>query len=96
MDPELKKELDEIQALEKDNHRMLKTIRRGQWFSTFWTILVWALAISLPFYLYQQYLQPIVSRYYVTSGTATTTTGMFGLPTFAQVQKLINSFKAGK
>jgi len=67
MDPEIKKELEEIQVLEKDNNRMLRSIRRGQWFSTFWTILVWALAISLPLYLYQQYIQPIVSRYYEKS-----------------------------
>jgi hypothetical protein len=95
--PELKKELDQIQMLEKDNNRMLRAIRRGQWLSTFWTILIWAIAISLPLYLYQQYLQPIVSKFYTPSGSASTTSsGSFNIPSSAEVQKLLNSFKAGK
>ena len=97
--PELKRELDQIQALEKDNNRMLRAIRRGQWLSTLWTILVWAIAISVPLYLYQQFLQPIVSKFYEPSGPTTTTapsSRSFGIPTSAELQKLINSFTAGK
>src|SRR3989344_5836388 len=35
MDPELKKEIAEIHALAKDNHRMLRAIRRDQWLGFF-------------------------------------------------------------
>ncbi|MFI5260477.1 MAG: hypothetical protein ACHQU0_01625 [Candidatus Paceibacteria bacterium] len=96
--PELKRELDQIQVLEKDNNRMLRAIRRGQWFSTLWTVLVWAIAISLPLYLYQQYLQPIVAKFYASPTSAATapSSGSFSLPTSAELQKLINSFTAGK
>ncbi len=97
MDQDLKRELDEIHALAKDNHKMLRAIRRGQWFSALSSILIWAIAISLPLYLYQQYLKPFVSNYFVTPGMATTTlSGPFGFPTFAELQKLINSNKAGQ
>lgn len=97
MDQELRRELDEIHALAKDNHKMLRSIRRAQWLSTLSSILIWALAISLPLYLYQNYLKPLVSDYLSTPGAATTTpSGMFGLPTFAELQKLINSGKVGQ
>ena len=93
MDPELKRRLDEIHALAKDNHDMLRAIRRGQWLGLVGRIIVWIIVLALPLYLYQQYLQPLVSKFSATSGM--TTTGPFGFPTSAEVQKLINSFKAG-
>ena len=97
MDQDLKRELDEIHALAKDNHKMLRAIRRGQLLSAVSSILIWAIAISLPLYLYQQYLKPFVSSYFVTPGMSTTTlSGPFGFPTFAELQKLINSNKAGQ
>jgi hypothetical protein len=97
MDSELKQTLDEIRALAKDNHKMLRAIRRGQWLSGLWTIIIWAVAISLPLYLYQQYVQPLVSKYQVSSGISTTTPSTwFGESTFAELQKLISSGKAGQ
>jgi len=94
MDPEIKRQLEEIHALAKDNHRMLRAIRRGQWFSFLSTVIVWIVVLALPILLYQQYLAPMVAKFSETSGT--TTTGMFGIPAFADIQKLINSYKAGE
>jgi hypothetical protein len=97
MDPETKQLLEETHALAKDNHKMLRSIKRGQWLSFFSSILVWIVVLVLPLYLYQQYLQPIITRFSATSGMSTTTaTGLFGLPSFAEMQKLINSYKAGQ
>lgn len=92
MDPELKQQLEEIHALAKDNHQMLRAIRRHQWYGVIGTILFWAVLIITPFYLYQQYLQPFIAKFSATTGAPTT--GLFGLPTSADLQKLINSFKA--
>jgi hypothetical protein len=92
MDPELKQQLEQIHALSKQNHDMLKAIRRDQWLGFFGRIIVWIIVFALPLYLYQQYLQPFVSTY--TSSAGITTSGPFGFPTFAELQKLINSFKA--
>jgi len=94
MDPESKRLLEETHALAKDNHQMLRAIRRHQWYSVIGTLIVWAIVLALPLYLYQQYLQPLVAKFQTTTGT--TTTGPFGLPTSADLQKLINSFKAGQ
>ncbi|MHB1769952.1 MAG: hypothetical protein ACYCPH_02650 [Minisyncoccota bacterium] len=94
MDPELKRTLDEIHALAKENHHMLRAIRRDQWLGLIGKVIVWIIVLLLPLYLYQQYLQPIVSKFSGTAG-ATVPSGLFGLPTTAEFQKLINSFKAG-
>ena len=96
MDPELKRVLDETHALAKDNHRMLRAIRRDQWIGFFGKIIIWIVVLILPLYLYQQYLGPIVSRFSALSGTETSSSNVFGLPTTAELQKLINSYKAGQ
>ncbi len=92
MDPELKQMIEETRALAKDNHRMLRAIRRDQWLGFVGRIIVWAIVLALPLYLYQQYLQPIVAKISATPGEFTS--GLLGFPTSAEVQKLINSFQA--
>ena len=94
MDSEIKRELEEIHALAKDNHQMLRAIRRHQWYGVIGTVLFWAVLLIAPLYLYQQYLQPFVTKFSATTGVSTS--GPFGLPTSADLQKLINSFKTGK
>ncbi|MHB8710019.1 MAG: hypothetical protein ACYC6X_00485 [Minisyncoccota bacterium] len=93
MDPELKRVLDEMHALTKDNHRMLRAIRRDQWLGFIGRIVVWIIVLILPLYLYQQYLQPFVEKF--STATSTPSSGFFGLPTSAELQKLINSYKVG-
>ncbi len=73
---------------------MLRAIRRHQWYSFISTVVVWAFVLITPLYLYQQYLQPLIAKFAMTTGV--TTSGPFGLPTSADLQKLINSLKAGK
>ncbi len=94
MDPELKRQIEEMHALVKDNHQMLRAIRRHQWYGFLGSVLFWAVLIVTPLYLYQQYLQPFVAKFSATTGVSTS--GPFGLPTSADLQKLINSFKAGQ
>ena len=94
MDPELKQMIEETRALAKDNHRMLRAIRRDQWLGFVGRIIVWAIVLALPLYLYQQYLQPIVAKISATPGEFAS--GLLGFPTSAEVQKLINSLKVGQ
>ncbi|MFZ3043923.1 MAG: hypothetical protein WA058_02335 [Minisyncoccia bacterium] len=91
MDPELKRTLDEIHALAKDNHDMLRAIRRDQWLGFIGRVIVWIIVLILPLYLYQQYLQPFVVKF--SSSAGLTTSGPFGFPTSAELQKLISSFQ---
>jgi hypothetical protein len=95
MDPDIKEQLEEIHALAKDNHRMLRAIRRSQWMSFMSTIIIWLVVLALPLYLYQQYLAPIVQKISTTSGLSTTTTsGFLGLPSFSNLGNLINSIES--
>ncbi len=91
MDPEVQRQLQEIHALVKDNHQMLRAIRRDQWLGFIGRVIIWVIVLALPLYLYQQYLQPFVQKFSATTGT--TATGMFGFPTSAELQKLITSFQ---
>jgi hypothetical protein len=94
MDPEMKKLLEETHALARDNHQMLRAIRRDQWLGFIGRIIIWVIVLALPLYLYQQYLQPFVDKF--SSAAGTSTSGPFGFPTSAELQKLINSFKVGQ
>lgn len=89
MDPELKQEIAQIHALVKDNHDMLRALRRHQWWSFITTVVFWLIVTIAPFYLYQQYVQPLVSR---LSGTEEPQKG-FQLPAFIDVQKVLNSLQ---
>src|SRR3989344_716713 len=91
MDPELKRQLEEVHALANDNHRLLRAMRRHQLFGTVVSIVFWLVILITPFYLYQQYLQPLIAKFQATSGSPTS--GPLGLPTSADLQKLINSFQ---
>jgi len=94
MDPELKQLLEQTHALAKDNHQMLRAIRRHQWYSFLSTVIVWVVVLALPFYLYQRYVEPLVSQFAAAPGE--TASGIFGLPSSVDMQKLINSFTAGQ
>jgi len=97
MDPEIERQLEEIHALARDNHRMLRAIRRGQWMSFISTVIIWVVILALPIYLYREYLEPIVSKISEISGMSTTTTsGFLGVPAFTDVGNLINSFTTGQ
>jgi cytoskeletal protein RodZ len=95
MDPELRRELDEIHALVKDNHKMLRAIRRGQWFSFLSTIIVWVVVLALPLLLYQNYIAPLIKSFSESSGTPAVGAEL-NVPSFADLQKLINSYTAGE
>lgn len=94
MDPELRRLLEETRALAKDNHSMLRAIRRGQWLSFFGKIIFWAVLLLLPFYFYQQYIQPTIEKF--STAPATAASNILGLPSSADIQKLIDSYKAGQ
>ncbi len=87
---DIKSLLVETHALAKDNHRMLRAIRRDQWFGFAGKIIVWAVVILLPLYLYNLYVAPLISQY---QGFAPSENGS-GFPSFTDLQKLIDSYKS--
>ena len=51
---------EQILKLVKENNRMLHAMRRNAWLGGIFKFVVWAGLIVLPFYLYMQYLAPIM------------------------------------
>jgi hypothetical protein len=94
MDPELKHLVQESVALAKENHRLLKAVRRHQIVEFYGKWILWLIVILASAYGFQVYLRPLINTY--STATGASTTGPFGLPTSADIQKLIDSFKAGK
>ncbi|MBU6214769.1 hypothetical protein KGM48_02920 [Patescibacteria group bacterium] len=92
MDPEIKQQLAEIHALARENHRLLRAVRRHQMLDTWGKYILWLLFIVGAVGWVVTYLEPLAAKY--TSATGTSPSGLFGLPTSADIQKLINSYKA--
>lgn len=97
MDPELKKQLEAIHALARNNNRMLRAIRRDAWFSLAGKIIFWAVFLIGPVYLYYVYVAPVVERFTPaassgTSGTASSTS-FFDNLTIGEIQKIIEQYR---
>lgn len=93
MDPELKHLLTELLALEKENHRLTKAIHRHQLISAFWRVILWVFVIVATAYSYYFYLQPLMQKFSVP-GSPSASSYFTGLPSSADLQKLIDSYKA--
>ena len=94
MDPESKRLLEETHALVKDNHRLLRAVRRHQLITDFGKFFIWLIIILASVYSFQVYLRPLIATFSMVPGA--TASGPFGFPTSADIEKLINSFKAGE
>jgi hypothetical protein len=93
MDPEIRKVLDEVHALAKDNHRLLRAVRRHQILELFGRYVLWIVVILLTYYSYVTYAAPFIQKF--SASPSAVTPGSLGLPTSADLQKLINSYKPG-
>ena len=57
---------EEILRLEKDNNRMLHSMRRTAFWGGLLKLLMWAGLIAAPIWLYSAYLAPIVQSFQQT------------------------------
>lgn len=87
--------MEEIHALAKDNHRLLRAMRRHQLIGTFGKIIFWLVILGGSAYWYQTYLQPLIAKFSAIGGPSTASE-LFNLPSSAELQKLINSYRAGQ
>jgi hypothetical protein len=79
MDQEIKHQLEEIHALTKDNHRLLRTVRRHQLIEMFGKWVFYIVLLLGGGYLFVQYLQPMISA---------------GVTPGSPFEKLIDSYRA--
>lgn len=94
MDPELKHLLVELLTMEKENHRLLRAVHRHQLISAFWKIFLWLFLFIATGYSYFAYIQPLLEKFTVQGSPSSGS--YFGFPSSAELQKLIDSYKAGQ
>jgi hypothetical protein len=95
MDPEAKRMLEEMYALAKDSHRLLRAVRRHQILDTFGKWILWLILIGASVVSYFFYLQPFVDQLRIPGLQAMQASGLDSSTT-TPLGKLINYFKAGK
>ncbi len=61
MDPD-KQKLDEIYRLERDNNRMLRSMRRNAFWGGLFKIILYLFVLGVPIWLYFTYLAPVVEQ----------------------------------
>ena len=81
MDPETRHELDQIHALVKDTHSLLRTVRRHQLLEMFGKSVLYLLLLVVGGYYFLQYLAPIMSQFMEPS---------------SEFQKLLQSYRSGQ
>lgn len=70
MDPD-RQRLDEIYRLERENNKMLHSMRRNARWGFLFRILLTLLALGVPIWLYFSYLAPVVEQLEVTISAIT-------------------------
>ena len=81
MDPETRHELDQIHALVKDTHSLLRTVRRHQLLEMFGKWVLYLTILSMGGYFFLQYFQPVMSQFMEPS---------------SEFQKLLHSYQSGQ
>jgi len=79
MDPEFKHLLEETHALAKDNHRLLRSVRRHQIVELFGKWVFYLVLILGGSYYFFQYVEPLISA---------------GITSGSPFQNLIDSYRA--
>ena len=59
--PNSEKKLEEIYRLTKQNNKMLRSMKRWAFWGTIFKILLYALFLGIPLYLYFTVLQPVLN-----------------------------------
>lgn len=95
MDPqqEIKQQLVEIRALARDTHRLVRAVRRHQLLDTWGKVIFWALVLASSWYGYKVYIEPLIGKFQVGQFNPVSS---LQFPTSADLQKLIESGKAGQ
>ena len=93
MTPEEKRLLEETHALARDSHRMLRSVRRHQLVMDFGKFAVWLILLAFAGYYYWFSVQPALENFRAT-GALDIPASFFDVPSSAEVQKLLDSYKA--
>ena len=84
--------LEETRELAEENNRLLRDLRRTARMGFWFKVLLWAAVIILPFLL----LKPILETLVPAARTGDQGVGVFGLPSEAQLEGIIDAYQGGR
>jgi len=91
----LKKLLEENIALSKDTNRLLREMRRNAILGFFAKLVIWLIVLGVPLFFLSSYLGPVLDAF---TGQAVNgqglPSGLFGFPSEAQLEGLIEQYRA--
>jgi hypothetical protein len=85
----LKQNLD----VAKENHKILKRMERHALIGFIVKVVIWLIVLGVPLFLLSTYFAPLVSAF--QNGTSTPS-GLFGLPSPAEMKQILQTYKGQK
>ncbi len=86
--------LEENLALTKENHKLLKTMRRSSLFWLIAKIIMWVALLILPLFFIQPLISAFTGELPSASGTSTAApSSLFGFPSPAEIKSLMKQYK---
>lgn len=91
----LTKLLEENLAVAKDNNRLLREMRRNAILGLIAKIVIWLVILGVPLFFLSTYLGPILEALSgQTENGQQLPTGLFGIPSEEQINRLIEQYQA--
>lgn len=92
---ELKKLLEENLAVAKDNNRLLREMRRNALLGLIAKTVLYLLLLGVPLLFLSSYIGPLMSAFTGQTSPESLPTGLFGVPSEAQLNQILEQYKAG-
>ena len=89
-DARIEELLRDLQESVNENNRILRRIQRSNAISFWGKLIIWTLVIVLPII----FLKPILNTILPFAGYTTPGVGSYGLPSQAEIQQLLQAYRA--
>ncbi len=83
--------MKEILRLTQENNKMLRSMRRGAFLKTILQLIIYAILLLVPIYLYMEYMAPVVNQM-LTTVQQIQGTGAQAQAQFGSFQEMLSSF----
>lgn len=92
---QIEKLLEENLAVAKDNNRLLREMRRNAILGLIAKVVIWLVILGVPLFFLSTYLGPLMEAVSGQASASGLPSGLFGLPSEEQLNRLIEEYKAG-
>ena len=83
--------LNENVKLAKENNKILRRMERNALIGLVFKVVLWLVVLGVPLYFLSTYVGPLTEA---LRGSTVSPTGLFGLPSAEQLQKILETYKS--